>query len=323
MILNLKEGVYIKPVGIKGTLEIVIVYGDDETIYKTNVKQEIIKLYDLDIKEFNSIIFDFYTLVLDLSVCNNLNDTTRILNGFKKQWKKTYKELREWNLLVATLIASVMRESIDNDTEELMFSTDGKKQTEIINKYATHILAAFMDIGYVQYDIVEFLNNFHQNKIEAQLLDEDFNSLTLDTIIYLDENKKSIVQYYIPDICKFAQYLCMRFIEYDIPLCKCEYCGRYFIPKKRDAAKYCSRIDANGKSCKTLGAKAKHKEKVNSDDVLKTFERTRDKLYKRFDRLEMPIEEYDAWFSKAIQAKKDYQDKMISADEAMKIIFHE
>ena len=321
--MNLREGVYIKPVGIKGTLEIVIVYGDDETIYKTNVKQEIIKLYDLDIKEFNSIIFDFYTLVLDLSLCNNFNDATSIINVLKKQWRMTYKKLREWNLLVATLIASVMRESIDNDIEELMLSADGKEQTEIINRYAIHILECFMDIGYVQYDIAGFLNDFHQNKIEAQSLDEYFNSLTLDAIIYLGENKKSVAQYYIPDICKFAQYLCMRFIEYDIPLCKCEYCGRYFIPKKRDAAKYCSRIDANGKSCKTLGAKAKHKEKVNSDDVLKTFERTRDKLYKRFDRLEMQIKEYDIWFSKAIQAKKDYQDKKITADEAMEIIFHE
>lgn len=315
MILKLNDGLYIKPVDSKGNMEIMIVE-ESITSYQTNVKQEMMMLYDLDIQKLNSIIFDFYNLVLDLASCSNFKESTAIIPSLKGQWQKAYTKLQAWNPVVATLIAGTINKSMYEDVSNIMNSTNGSETISNLKQYAINILACFTDISYVQYDIIGFLNDYHQGKIE-------FDTLTLDTSIYLDENKKSVVQYSIPDIYKFTQYICMRFIKSDAPLCKCNHCGRYFIPKKRGAAKYCNRINADGKTCKVLGAHAQHKENVSNDKVLKHFERTRDKIYKRFDRLEISVDEYDAWFSKAIKAKRDYQDDLITADEAMKIIFHE
>lgn len=321
--MDLREGVYVKPIGNKGDLEIIIVHSDNETIYQTNVKEEIIKLYDLDIKKFNSIILEFHNLILDLSYSKNIEEANYIFTHLDAPWQKTIKRLKKWNLLATILLTSSMHKATFNDLGALAFSTDENERYKLIKQYASHISDSFLDIGYGQDLVKKFFDSFYQNEIDFEFSHSYYKSLKVDTALCLDENNKGFTLYHFPDIESYVMYICQRFIEYDFPLCKCEYCNKYFIPKKRGVAKYCSRIDANGKTCKTLGAKAKHKENVNSDIVLKSYERTRDKLYKRLERLEISVSEYDAWFDEANKAKSDYQDGKISADEAIKIIQHE
>ncbi|MDY0256784.1 DUF6076 domain-containing protein [Gudongella oleilytica] len=47
----------------------------------------------------------------------------------------------------------------------------------------------------------------------------------------------------------------------NIKIKKCEHCGEFFIPESREDEKYCSRVRANGRTCKQMGWEYKKKSK--------------------------------------------------------------
>ena len=66
-----------------------------------------------------------------------------------------------------------------------------------------------------------------------------------------------------------------------------------------------------------------------SDEVLKTFERTKQKMYKRYERANVSLEplahglswnEYEQWQKSAREAKDKYVLGEITAEEALEII---
>ncbi len=72
----------------------------------------------------------------------------------------------------------------------------------------------------------------------------------------------------------------------------------------------------------------KYKTLAGNDVVLKTFEKEKNKMYKRMDRnysfgetpKSISYDEYANWLGKAINAKNLYLNNEITEDEAMKII---
>ena len=85
----------------------------------------------------------------------------------------------------------------------------------------------------------------------------------------------------------------------------------------------------NGKTCKEIAPALKHKIAVDTDPVLKAFERTKQKMYKRYERAAdslnklskgISIEEYWNWNDAATEARDKYLRGELTAEEALKII---
>lgn len=113
----------------------------------------------------------------------------------------------------------------------------------------------------------------------------------------------------------------------NVALCEC--CGRYFIPKTRKKTLYCDRVIKAGKTCKELAPALKHKLHAENDDVVQTFDRARQKMYRRYERAKdslhklpkgITYDEFYVWLDNATAARDAYLNDKLSAEEALKII---
>lgn len=127
----------------------------------------------------------------------------------------------------------------------------------------------------------------------------------------------------------YYQFLLMNYLNAEPNVARCLCCGRYFIPRTKKKTLYCDRIISDGKTCKEIAPAIKHKIAVDTDPVMKAFERTKQKMYKRYERASWSLEdlpkgisfdEYLDWREAASQARDRYLKGEITAEEALKII---
>ena len=157
-----------------------------------------------------------------------------------------------------------------------------------------------------------------------------FKTAEFTQIQILDE--KVTVQYRFRSLIDYYIFLMMRFIESQPSVTICQCCGKYFIPKTKRTTLYCDRIIRDNKTCKQIAPALKHKRDVARDSVIQTFDRTKRKMYKRFERTNdfsnatsnsLSFEQYYDWLDKAEQARDEYLTGKISAEEALEIIIVE
>ncbi len=126
----------------------------------------------------------------------------------------------------------------------------------------------------------------------------------------------------------YYEYLIFTFYLRKEKVYECELCNRLFIPKTKKKTLYCDRVFKDGKTCKQIGPTQKYKSLAENDSVLKTFEKEKNKMYKRMERTssfgETPksisYTEYMDWLNKAINAKNLYLNNEFTEDEALEII---
>lgn len=126
----------------------------------------------------------------------------------------------------------------------------------------------------------------------------------------------------------YYEYLIFTFYLRNETVCECENCNRLFVPKTKKKTLYCDRVFKDGKTCKQIGPTQKYKMLAENDIVLKTFEKEKNKMYKRMERTnafgETPksisYDEYVDWLHKAIYAKNLYLNNELTKDEALEII---
>jgi hypothetical protein len=126
----------------------------------------------------------------------------------------------------------------------------------------------------------------------------------------------------------YYDYLLFLFCNRKEQVCECELCSRCFIPKTKKKTLYCDRVYKDGKTCKQLGPIIKHKMLTDNDLVLQTFEKEKNKMYKRMERTyiygdtpkSIQEDEYIAWLDKALQARNMYLNNEITNAEALEII---
>ncbi len=56
--------------------------------------------------------------------------------------------------------------------------------------------------------------------------------------------------------------------NYNLPIKKCQHCGRYFMPSIRQDELYCDLPNEDGKSCREKGAKQTYKEKLEKESSI-------------------------------------------------------
>lgn len=114
-----------------------------------------------------------------------------------------------------------------------------------------------------------------------------------------------------------------KIIQNNFTINKCENCGKLFIPitssknpyqKGRNDQKYCNNLYKDtGKTCKEIGALAKHKEKIEESLILKEYTRE----YKRMHGLHYNHQKkftennFKEWSKKASKLRDTYTDEQI------------
>lgn len=226
--------------------------------------------------------------------------------------------LEESNPLHGTLMRTLLEDQIPPDDGSAMY---------LINSEAkiTDCLSSVMKLQFLINDILYDLRCGTlldmENKYSIFKIAEFTQIQTLRKKITVQYRFRSLIDYYI--------FLMMRFIENQpsVNLCLC--CGKYFIPKTKRTTLYCDRIIRDNKTCKQIAPALKHKRDAAQDSVIQTFDRTKRKMYKRFERTNdsskatansLTLTQYYDWLDKAQLARDEHLANRISAEEALGII---
>lgn len=127
----------------------------------------------------------------------------------------------------------------------------------------------------------------------------------------------------------YFQFLLMNYLNSQPNIARCHCCGQLFIPKTRKTTLYCDRVIKDGKTCKEIAPAIIHKNAVDIDPVLKAYNRTKNKMYKRYERTTwttetlqkgISFEKYSEWREAAAEARSKYLKGELTAEEALKII---
>lgn len=114
-------------------------------------------------------------------------------------------------------------------------------------------------------------------------------------------------------------------------IARCAHCWDYFIPKTKKETLYCDREWDDEKTCKQLGPNAQRRVDRHYDTALELFEVHRKRMGARHERymqsnqkmdteFMLGINEYFDWSEMAKQARLDYIDGKISAEEFIRRI---
>lgn len=163
---------------------------------------------------------------------------------------------------------------------------------------------------------------------EEQVLSElsDYQTRYLSMITIKDGLEdihifRSEGQYYL--------FLFRHFLASKTRVAKCQYCGRYFIPKSKRKTLYCDRVIRDGKTCKQIAPHLNRKERAAADKVVSEFNRVKDMLVHRLERaqydkksspIDLTWEEYYRWLDTATAARNRYLAGELPEEEAWMII---
>lgn len=131
------------------------------------------------------------------------------------------------------------------------------------------------------------------------------------------------MEYRFQSIRSYYLFLLLNYLNASPNISRCLCCGQYFIPRTKKKTMYCDRIIRDGKTCKEIAPVLNHKIAVEKDIVLKAFDRTKQKMHKRYERAadslkQLPkgisIEKYWSWSDTATEARDKYLKGEITAD---------
>lgn len=109
-------------------------------------------------------------------------------------------------------------------------------------------------------------------------------------------------------------------------IARCAHCWGYFTPKTKKETLYCDRKWDGEKTCKQLGPNAQRRIDQHNDNALAAFEMLRHRMEARYERymdsgermntnFALNIDSYFDWSDAAKQARMDYLDGRITAEE--------
>ncbi len=318
-------GLYVE-VNEDGTIKRNLTVKSGETIKleRTTVNDEIIAFSELNFKYYAELLEhidnmceDSYVEVTD----GNFGEAGIDVDAYAEILKTVHKlieALEESNPLHGTLLRTLLEDQLPPDDGSAMY---------LINSEAkiTDCLSSVMKLQFLINDILYDL------RCGTPLDMEDKYSIfkTAEFTQIQTLSKKITVQYRFRSLIDYYIFLMMRFIENQPSVTLCQCCGKYFIPKTKRTTLYCDRIIRNNKTCKQLAPALKHKRDAAQDSVIQTFDRTKRKMYKRFERTNdsskatsnsLSFEQYYDWLDKAEQARDDYLAGKMSAEETLRII---
>lgn len=318
-------GLYVS-VNDNGTIKRNLTVKSGETIKleHTTVNDEIIAFSELNFKYYAELLEhienmceDSYVEVTD----GDFGEAGIDVDAYAEILKTVHKlieALEEYNPLHGTLLRTLLEDRLPPDDGSAMY---------LINSEAkiTDCLSSVMKLQFLINDILYDLRN--GSPLDTENKYSIFKTAEFTQIQTLGE--KTTVQYRFRSLIDYYIFLMMRFIENQPSVTLCQCCGKYFFPKTKRITLYCDRIIRDNKTCKQIAPALKHKRDAARDSVIETFDRTKRKMYKRFERTNdsskatansLTLTQYYDWLGKSQQARDEYLANKISAEEALGII---
>lgn len=189
--------------------------------------------------------------------------------------------------------------------------------------------------------LIILMSPVNMQRITESILESLCNSLPIEELIAYRLLKQTQVttvftfsdtlymEYIFRGYDQYYRFLLQYFVASNPNIKKCQYCGRYFIPKSKRNTKYCDRVIRDGKTCKQIAPRLSYRERAATDLVITEFNRTNDMLLHRLDRRDSdkrpsPIdwtrEEYYDWLEKATDARDRYLARELSEEDALRTI---
>lgn len=319
--LKRNTGLYIS-YNNKGQIRKTIVTAKGETHTKTStISDELISFLNMSLAPFAQVIEylsgisetveiddpDHFGEVDVIAFQQLINATIQVIEVFEEE-----------NIFQGTLLRTLMEDAVPPDDGTAMYIYTTK-----------HEMWKRLDaILQTQHYIDLALQMLCENKEFS--IAQEFPMLNhVETIQVLSMDQSLRAEYYFRSPCNYYCYLFLVYLSKKPNVAKCQCCGDFFIPKTKKATLYCDRVIKNGKTCKQIAPHLKRRINAMSDEVLKTFERTKQKMYKRYERANDSLEplahglswnEYEQWQKSAREAKDKYVLGEITAEEALEII---
>lgn len=306
----------------KGQVRKTLVTPKGEThIENSTIAKEIISFLNMSLVPFTEVVEYLNELSANVEIDNPehfgevdlvafqelLNTTVRVIEVFEEE-----------DIFHGTLLRTMMEDAVPPDDGSAMYIYQTK--LEILKR------------------LDAILQTQHYIELALQILCEkkefsiakDFPMLdSVETVQILSMDKALRAEYYFRSPCNYYCYLFLVYLNKKPNVARFQCCGDFFIPKTKKATLYCDRIIKNGKTCKQIAPHLKRRINAKSDEVLKTFERTKQKMYKRYERANDSLgplahglswNEYEQWQKSAREAKDKYVLGKITAEEALEII---
>lgn len=295
----------------KGTIDLPATSFEDEIIYFTEISY---KEYAKRISELEELACE-----IEIDVPNRYGEVDmQLFYHLLGIVNDIVFDMEEQNLLLGTLTRTLIEDNkIDDDGSAMyIFQT-----IDMLYNCFKEIL----DFNFAFKEIIDYLC-----ERKTSLIPEKFSYIYQGEFIQVYAFSKIYKpQYHFRSIKNYLHFLLLNFLNSEPNIAWCHCCGRYFIPKTRKQTLYCDRIIEDGKTCKEIGPKLKRKFEAKKDIVLDTYNKTYQKLYKRYERSSLQthklpksltINEFYNWQDNATNARNEYLKGSISADKALKII---
>ncbi len=158
-----------------------------------------------------------------------------------------------------------------------------------------------------EFDFSKLINNISSYKDVEDLADQirkkDTKNSNYKLLAYLYSFSSLICVYY---------FSALHLVQNNIPIKKCQNCGKYFIPENRISSIYCNRIYENKKTCKEIGAINTYNEKLKQDEINFLYRRTlsaKKMLANRNPDIPIYLEKYEKWKKEANEFKKNIKKR--------------
>lgn len=227
--------------------------------------------------------------------------------------------LEQENPLHGTLLRAQLEDEVPPDDGTAMYPFRASKK----------ILTILVGVMQFQFVVNEVL---HDIQTGESLISDKYDTLwevPMRSILRWDGDGLT-TQYHFRSAVDYYHFLLLQFVSGHPAVAWCHCCGRYFIPKTKKKTLYCDRILKDGKTCKEWGPVLKHRQKAAQISVVEEFDRTKRRMYKRYERAEflnkessekdLSYEEYYQWLDRAVRARDDYLAGKLPAEEALKTI---
>ena len=300
---------------------------------KGNVKRVVCA--DGNIKELKTI-----NLIEELMLVGNTDNTAYIIavNHIEKLYNE-FKDAEDedvvnaWNKFENAV--GIMIEILYENDECWGYLTDMtvtsymalSADTPII-EVANHIVEIFHHWLFVSTEFAFLLEDLSKgNKPDFEERCKIFGYCEI-TLAITRTNNGLEKEYYVRNLLEYFAILVNYFLDMNLNIQRCKCCGDFFVAKTKRKTLYCDRVLKNGRTCKEYGPKLSQRIQAKNDEILGAYDKAKNKMYKRMERLELFGEteksisrsDYLYWLDKAQKAKQYYLDGKISAEEALDVI---
>lgn len=278
-------------------------------IEDTTVKDELISFSEEDFAEYSELQNEIRNVYKTYS-----DESEERFALIKNLTAKAEKALAEYRVFYGLLNRLMIEDFLGED--------DGTEH--YLREYASYL----EQIKTIQFFVLHLFSDLSGEREIDINYDFNYNSVQISTVFYFEDNK-SMQMYHIRNLTEYYFLLLHLFVKNEYRICRCQLCGRYFVPKTKKKTLYCDRVLKNGKTCKEFAPRLKHRVLANRNEVLKAFDTQRGKMYKRYERtlnspdtVEKPLsfDKYYDCLEKARTARDDCIEGRISKEEALKII---